>query len=529
MRPVPQAADATAPAITVVVPAYNEAALIGRCLQSLRRQRLEEPFEIIVVDNGSTDATATIARRWGARVIREPRKGVIIARQTGFDAVRAPYIATTDADSELPSGWLAGILAAFRADPRRVIISGPMDFPGASRPTAAVSTVMNWLLWLVAAVSGRLITVNGCNLAVRAAAFRAVGGFDTRVPQTGESTLLQRMRSQGRQWYYPCAIFTSPRRFQEEGLLATLVLYARMQLTNSFRLSLVHGVRDVRPRARSGAVTPRRLGFGVSAALAAAVAVFLALAVSPGSQAYGKVWTHVDAPAPLIALSFDDASDSASAAPVLGVLEREQTPATFFVTAVDVQNDPQLARRLLNDGDEIGDGGYSRSHVSAFTDLSYDELNRAQTAIAAVTGQRPRLFLPPYGIHTPWQLRRARREDLTVVTWSADGTSAGEDVAQTAAQVVAQARPGAIVHLHAADGGRTAAALPLIIESLRAQGYQFVTVSSLLQAQARSTGDSGASFARWLSAGAQAAIGQAAALGTEQGLIGAGRRVGAGE
>ena len=75
--------------VSIVIPAYNEERYLGCCLQVLRAPSYPASrFEIIVVDNGSSDGTAEIARRSGERVISEPRKGVAYARQTGFEAAR---------------------------------------------------------------------------------------------------------------------------------------------------------------------------------------------------------------------------------------------------------------------------------------------------------------------------------------------------------------------------------------------------------------------------------------------------------
>ena len=68
---------------SVVVPAYNEAAYIGRALDSLQHQDFDGTYEIIVVDNNSTDSTADVAARYGVRVVSEPQQGVCAARQRG--------------------------------------------------------------------------------------------------------------------------------------------------------------------------------------------------------------------------------------------------------------------------------------------------------------------------------------------------------------------------------------------------------------------------------------------------------------
>ena len=92
--------------ISVIVPAYNEQALIGRCLDSLLNQSLDkEAYEIIVIDNGSTDATASIAIEKGVRVEREAEKGYVHAIRHGIDVSQADIIAFTDADCRVPPDW----------------------------------------------------------------------------------------------------------------------------------------------------------------------------------------------------------------------------------------------------------------------------------------------------------------------------------------------------------------------------------------------------------------------------------------
>ena len=109
---LPARADSR-PTISVVIPAFNEAHIIDRCLRSLLEQR-DLADEIIVVDNASTDDTAAIASRFaGVRVIREPRPGVTYARSAGFDAARGDVIARIDADSLVKSDWIARLRDSF--------------------------------------------------------------------------------------------------------------------------------------------------------------------------------------------------------------------------------------------------------------------------------------------------------------------------------------------------------------------------------------------------------------------------------
>jgi glycosyltransferase involved in cell wall biosynthesis len=100
--------------ISVVIPALNEERYLGKCLESLMRQDYHHSFEIIVVDNGSTDNTVSIANSYGVNVISEFRRGAAWARQRGFESATSAIIASTDADTILPVNWLSQIDLLFR-------------------------------------------------------------------------------------------------------------------------------------------------------------------------------------------------------------------------------------------------------------------------------------------------------------------------------------------------------------------------------------------------------------------------------
>ncbi|MCX7996985.1 MAG: glycosyltransferase [Patescibacteria group bacterium] len=91
--------------ISVVIPAYNEEAYLPECLAGIRNQ-IRQPDEVIVVDNNSTDATPAIARKYGARVIKEKNKGIAWTRNTGFNSATGDIIVRVDADTRLFPDWI---------------------------------------------------------------------------------------------------------------------------------------------------------------------------------------------------------------------------------------------------------------------------------------------------------------------------------------------------------------------------------------------------------------------------------------
>ena len=103
--------------VAVVIPVWNGRTILGRCLDALERQTLpRERFDIIVVDNGSTDGTADIARGYAnVTVLEEPTPGSYAARNTALADVRAPITAFTDADCIPDPDWLVRVLEAAAA------------------------------------------------------------------------------------------------------------------------------------------------------------------------------------------------------------------------------------------------------------------------------------------------------------------------------------------------------------------------------------------------------------------------------
>ncbi|HEV7453871.1 MAG TPA: glycosyltransferase family 2 protein [Candidatus Saccharimonadales bacterium] len=101
--------------VSIVIPAYDEERHLGACLDAVQAQT-SPVFEVIVVDNNSTDRTAAVARRYPfVRVVKESQQGRVFARNTGFDAARGDIIGRIDADIRLPENWVEYV-QSFYAD-----------------------------------------------------------------------------------------------------------------------------------------------------------------------------------------------------------------------------------------------------------------------------------------------------------------------------------------------------------------------------------------------------------------------------
>jgi hypothetical protein len=154
--------------ISIIIPAYNEERHLADCLDSVVAQT-SLPDEVVVVDNNSTDQTVAIAARYPfVKLIREPKQGIVYARDAGFNAATGTILARTDADVVLPPDWVAR-LHAFYADPAHA----EHGLSGGGRPSnLRWSRLMGWLQGQVAFRINRFLLGHyiffGSNMAIPA-------------------------------------------------------------------------------------------------------------------------------------------------------------------------------------------------------------------------------------------------------------------------------------------------------------------------------------------------------------------------
>jgi peptidoglycan/xylan/chitin deacetylase (PgdA/CDA1 family) len=214
-------------------------------------------------------------------------------------------------------------------------------------------------------------------------------------------------------------------------------------------------------------------------ALAPAATVLAAEVVAHGPRDQKRIALTFDACTTRDVSRYDDR--------VTRELEAAHVPATIFLGGGWAHTDAAHARRLAeNPLFELGNHSYSHPHLrSVSADKIREELQSTQDEIKRITGKTPRLFRPPYGEYDERVVRVAAEVGLTTVEY--DLPSGDPDQHATKDRlvewVVKKARPGSIVVFHINHTRfHTAEALPEIVERLRKQGYEFVTVSELIDA-----------------------------------------------
>src|SRR5215510_7150098 len=183
--------------ISVIVCAHNEAAFLPACLHSLLAQT-RPPDELVVINNASTDETHAVARQIPhVRVVDEPRKGLVVARETGRRLATGEVLVYVDADCRAPLTWLERVERRFVRDPSLIALSGPYrfydwDWWGRLLIRAYDYTLAPATQFLVKYVLRIGTIFYGGNFALRRQALERIGGFDTTIEFHGEDTNLGR-------------------------------------------------------------------------------------------------------------------------------------------------------------------------------------------------------------------------------------------------------------------------------------------------------------------------------------------------
>ena len=249
--------------VSIVIPAYNEEAIIGPCIEAVRRavehaELQEGEYEIIVVNNASTDRTREVASAYAVRVVDESWKGLTRAKQAGLKAARGELIAHPDADTLMPKDWLRKALTEFERHPKLVALSGPYIYYDLSPYHQFLTKA-----WLGAGFVFHLIIrdilrqgamVQGGNYIARRDALLRIGGYDTSIEFYGEDfDIARRLSAVGKvKWTWKFPMYSSGRRLAKEGVLKTAFNYGLNNMASTFlKRPVSMTYTDVRPAANN--------------------------------------------------------------------------------------------------------------------------------------------------------------------------------------------------------------------------------------------------------------------------------------
>ncbi|MBW5449139.1 polysaccharide deacetylase family sporulation protein PdaB [Cohnella sp. CFH 77786] len=186
----------------------------------------------------------------------------------------------------------------------------------------------------------------------------------------------------------------------------------------------------------------------------------------------------------VVALTFDISWGDKRAAPIMDILENKGVKnVTFFLSSPWSKTHPELVKRMVDAGYEIGSHGHKHDNYSSYGEEEIrKQISTAHGMLTELTGKAPNLIRMPNGDFDKRVLRVANDLGYKVIQWDTDSLDwKNPGVDTIVRRVVDKAHPGDIILLHASDSCKqTHEALPIIIDQLRAQGYDFVTVGQLL-------------------------------------------------
>lgn len=193
-------------------------------------------------------------------------------------------------------------------------------------------------------------------------------------------------------------------------------------------------------------------------------------------------YSRVDTSLPFVALTFDDGPHPKNTPRLLDILKERNVKATFYVVAPNVKRYPEIMRRIIAEGHEIGNHTVTHGNLTKMSEAAVKrEFTETHDAIVAATGVAPRTMRPPYGAITTAQKAWIRRDlGYPTILWSVDPEDwkkPGSSVVTS--RLVSGASPGGILLVHDIHAS-SIDAIPAAVDQLLARGYQFVTVTQLI-------------------------------------------------
>ena len=211
--------------ISIVIPAHNEEKSVAKTILAALAQDYPD-FEVIVIDNVSTDKTYEIASSFPVRVVKEPNKGLLHARERGRKEARGVIVANIDADCLPEPDWLSRGAIHFKNE-KIAAVTGPYDYHDASPSFQRSSLMMQRYVYTfvdgllqLPMIQAGAIMIGGNNM-IRASIIEKMGGYNTDLEFYGEDMdTARRVAIHGKVLFRPDLIMkTSARRFQSQGFV----------------------------------------------------------------------------------------------------------------------------------------------------------------------------------------------------------------------------------------------------------------------------------------------------------------------
>jgi len=219
---------AQSPLFSVIIPAHNEEKTIAATLRSIVRQNLlPNQYEVILVNNNSTDRTKEIAQKLPIKIVDEKKQGYVYALRKGCQQAKGKILVFTDADTIVPVDWLKKYQEAYRNS--HVVCAGG---GGKLEPKVFISPLIEKSLFLVGIT---LKIFSGFNFSIRRTTYQKIGGFNPQINFNTDTDLILRAKKEGKVVFLKKNnVITSSRRYQDTSALP----YMLKGILNSLSLLL---------------------------------------------------------------------------------------------------------------------------------------------------------------------------------------------------------------------------------------------------------------------------------------------------
>lgn len=234
-----------------------------------------------------------------------------------------------------------------------------------------------------------------------------------------------------------------------------------------------------------------QLSFGLAAGVLISLASFICYYEYRGIGPQEGIIRRGPKDKKVVSLTFDDGPSPRYTPAILDILKDKGVKATFFVTGKQVLKHSQIARRIVQEGHDIGNHTYAHRELSPSTRrIVLSQVRKAERAIKTVTGANPHLFRPPRGIYSNAVRKLLLEEGYQIILWTVSTVDwRGVSAKTIVRRVNRYARNGSIILFHdnsslfrrnRAKRKNTVEALPLVINNLRERGLEIIPVSEML-------------------------------------------------
>lgn len=199
---------------SIIIPAYNEEKLLPRCLKAVFNQNFDnKKFEVIVVDNNSTDKTRKIAEQFKAVIVSENKQGLIFARNAGLRVAKGKYFINLDSDVKVPANWLLKIDQIIKENNNLGLLTGPYKCVDFENETDLLNKLLTFFLIFTNKIFGVPFGYYGGNVIMERKSFLKIGGYDLKY-STDQISIIPRLRKIGKKIVFDknLEVLCSPRR-----------------------------------------------------------------------------------------------------------------------------------------------------------------------------------------------------------------------------------------------------------------------------------------------------------------------------